>query len=82
MAVTIQFSVEEYEFIKPLEKPTMGIFSQKEINSMEKVLNTFSHLTSEEITQYSHKEEAWTKPKNKEIKSPSIKIILSQRQTL
>jgi len=45
----------------------MGIFSQEEINSMEKVLNTFSHLTSEKITQCSHKEEAWTKPKNKEI---------------
>ena len=78
----MQFSVEEYEFIKSFEKPNMGIFSQKEINSMEKVLNTFSHLTSEEITQSSHKEEAWTKPKNKEIKSPSIKIILSQGQTL
>lgn len=59
--------VEEYEFIKPLEKPNMGIFSQEEINSMEKILNTFSHLTSEEITQCSHKEEAWTKPKDKEI---------------
>ena len=45
----------------------MGIFSQEEINSIEKVLNTFSHLTSEEITQCSHKEEAWTKPKDKEI---------------
>ena len=63
----MQFSVEEYEFIKPLEKPTMGIFSQEEINSMEKVLNAFKHLTSEEMTQYSHKEEAWTKPKDKEI---------------
>ncbi|MBA7571518.1 hypothetical protein ES708_13282 [subsurface metagenome] len=61
------FSIEEYEFIIPLEKPTMGIFSQEEINSIEKVLNTFSHLTSEEITQCSYKEEAWTKPKNKEI---------------
>lgn len=45
----------------------MGIFSQEEINSMEKVLNAFRHLTSEEITQYSHKEKAWTKPKDKEI---------------
>jgi hypothetical protein len=61
------FSIEEYEFIKPLEKPTMGIFSQEEIDSMEKVLNTFKNLTSEKITQCSHKEEAWTKPKNKEI---------------
>jgi putative zinc finger/helix-turn-helix YgiT family protein len=60
-------NVEEYEFIKPLEKPTMGIFSQEEIKSMEEVLNAFKHLTSEEITQCSHKEEAWTKPKNKEI---------------
>jgi len=34
---------------------------------MEKVLNTFKNLTSEKITQYSHKEEAWTKPKDKEI---------------
>jgi len=64
---TSKDSVEEYEFIKPLEKPTMGIFSQEEINSMEKVLDTFKHLTSEEMTQCSHKEEAWTKPKNKEI---------------
>jgi len=31
MAVTIQFSVEEYEFTKSLEKPTIGIFSQEEI---------------------------------------------------
>jgi len=45
----------------------MGIFSQEEINSMEKVLNAFKHLTSEKITQCSHKEEAWTKAKNKEI---------------
>jgi len=45
----------------------MDIFSQEEINSMEKVLNTFSHLTSEKITQCSHKEKAWTKPKDKEI---------------
>ena len=45
----------------------MGVFSQEEINSMEKVLNTFSHLTSEKITQCSHKEKAWTKPKDKEI---------------
>jgi len=45
----------------------MGIFSQEEINSMEEVLNAFKHLTSEEITQRSHKEEAWTKPKDKEI---------------
>jgi len=64
---TSKDNIEEYEFIKPLEKPTIGIFSQEEINSMENVLNTFSHLTSEEITQCSHKEEAWTKPKNKEI---------------
>jgi hypothetical protein len=45
----------------------MGIFSQDEINSMEEVLNAFKHLTSEEITKRSHKEEAWTKSKNKEI---------------
>jgi len=45
----------------------MGIFSQEEIDSMKKVLNTFKNLTSEKITQYSHKEEAWTKPKDKEI---------------
>jgi len=45
----------------------MGIFSQEETNSMEKVLNAFKHLTSEKITQCSHKEEAWTKAKNKEI---------------
>ncbi|GAH54061.1 unnamed protein product, partial [marine sediment metagenome] len=60
-------NVEEYEFIKPLEKPSMDIFSQEEIKSMEEVLNAFKHLTSEEITQSSHKEEAWTKAKNKEI---------------
>jgi len=46
---------------------TMDISSQEEIDSMEKVLDTFKHLTSEETTQCSHKEEAWTKPKNKEI---------------
>jgi len=45
----------------------MGIFSQEEINSMEEVLNAFKQLTSEEMTQRSHKEEAWTKPKNKDI---------------
>jgi hypothetical protein len=45
----------------------MDIFSQEEIDSMEKVLNTFKNLTSEKMTQRSHKEEAWTKPKNKEI---------------
>jgi hypothetical protein len=61
------FSIEEYEFIIPFEKPTMGIFSQEEINSMEEVLNAFKQLTSEEMTQRSHKEEAWTKPKDKEI---------------
>jgi len=60
-------NVEEYEFIKPLEKPSLGIFSQGEINSMEEVLNAFKHLTSEKITQCSHKEEAWTKTKSKEI---------------
>jgi len=60
-------NVEEYEFIKPLEKPSLGIFSQEEINSMEEVLSAFKHLTSEKITQCSHKEEAWTKTKNKEI---------------
>lgn len=64
---TSKDNVEEYEFIKSLEKPTMGIFSQEEINSMNEVLNAFKHLTSEEITQFSHKEEAWTKSKNKEI---------------
>ena len=64
---TSKDNVEEYEFIKSLEKPTMGIFSQEEINSMNEVLNAFKHLTSEEITQCSHKEEAWTKSKNKEI---------------
>lgn len=64
---TTKDNVEEYEFIKPLEKPTMGIFSQGEIDSMKKVLNTFKNLTSEKITQCSHKEEAWTKPKDKEI---------------
>ena len=60
-------NVEEYEFIKPLEKPSLGIFSQEELNSMEEVLSAFKHLTSEKITQCSHKEEAWTKTKNKEI---------------
>jgi putative zinc finger/helix-turn-helix YgiT family protein len=64
---TSKDNVGEYEFIKSLEKPTMDIFSQEEINSMNEVLNAFRHLTSEEITQYSHKEEAWTKSKNKEI---------------
>ncbi len=34
---------------------------------MEKVLGDFKHLTSEKMTQCSHKEEAWTKPKDKEI---------------
>ena len=61
------FSIEEYELIIPFEKPTMGILSQEEINSMEEVLNAFKQLTSEEMTQRSHKEEAWTKPKDKEI---------------
>jgi hypothetical protein len=61
------FFVEEYEFIKPLEKPSMGIFSQEETDSIEKVLDTFKHLTSEKITRYSHKEKAWTKSKDKEI---------------
>jgi putative zinc finger/helix-turn-helix YgiT family protein len=64
---TSKDNIEEYEFIKSLEKPTMDIFSQEEINSMNEVLNAFKHLTSEEITQCSHKEEAWTKSKNKEI---------------
>jgi len=64
---TSKDNIEEYEFIKSLEKPTMVIFSQEEINSMNEVLNAFRHLTSEEITQCSHKEEAWTKSKNKEI---------------
>ena len=64
---TSKDNIEEYEFIKSLEKPTMVIFSQEEINSMNEVLNAFKHLTSEEITQCSHKEEAWTKSKNKEI---------------
>ena len=64
---TSKDNVEEYEFIKPLEKPSLSIFSQEEINSMEKVLSAFKHLTSEKITQCSHKEEAWTKTKNKEI---------------
>jgi len=45
----------------------MGIFSQEEIDSIEKVLNTFKNLTSKQMTQHSHKEEAWTKSKNKEI---------------
>jgi len=45
----------------------MGIFSQEEIDIMEKVLNTFKNLTSEKITQCSHKEKAWRKPKDKEI---------------
>ena len=45
----------------------MGIFSQEEIDSMEKVLNTFKHITSEKITQCSHKEKVWTTPKNREI---------------
>ncbi len=45
----------------------MDIFSQEEINSMKEVLNAFKHLTSEKMTQCSHKEEAWTKPKDKEI---------------
>ena len=45
----------------------MIIFSQEETDSIEKVLNTFKNLTSEKITQCSHKEKAWTKPKNKEI---------------
>ena len=58
---TSKDNIEEYEFIKSLEKPTMDIFSQEEINSMNEVLNAFKHLTSEEITQCSHKEEAWTK---------------------
>jgi len=43
----------------------MEIFSQDEIDSMEKVLNTFKNFTSEEMTQRSHKEEAWTKPAKK-----------------
>lgn len=64
---TSKDNVEEYEFIKPLEKPSMDIFSQEEINTMEEVLNAFKHLTSEKMTQCSHKEEAWTNPKNKEI---------------
>jgi hypothetical protein len=40
----------------------MDIFSQEEIDSMEKVLKAFKHITSEKITQCSHKEKAWTKP--------------------
>ncbi|GAH34604.1 unnamed protein product [marine sediment metagenome] len=64
MTIPIQFSAEEYEFIKPLEKPTMGIFSQEEIDSIEKGLNTFKNITSEKITQCSHKEKVWITPKN------------------
>lgn len=64
---TSKDNIEEYEFIKPLEKPSMDIFSQEEIHSMEEVLNAFKHLTSEEITQSSHKEAAWIETKNKDI---------------
>lgn len=45
----------------------MAILSQEEINSIQEVLNAFKHITSEKIIQCSHKEKAWTKPKNKEI---------------
>lgn len=59
--------IEEYEIIKPLEKPNLTIFSKEEMNSMNKVLNSFKFLTSEKISEYSHQENAWKATKEKQL---------------
>ncbi len=59
--------IEEYETIKPLEKPNLSIFSKEEINSINKVLKSFKFLTSEKISEYSHQEKAWKETKVKQL---------------
>lgn len=59
--------IEEYETIKPLEKPNLSIFSKEEINSINKVLKSFKFLTSEKISEYSHQEKAWNETKVKQL---------------
>jgi len=58
---------EEYETIKPLEKPNLSIFSKEEMNSINKVLDTFKPFTSEKISEYSHQEKAWKATKVKQL---------------
>ena len=59
--------IEEYETIKPLEKPNLSIFSKEEMNSINKVLDTFKPFTSEKISKYSHQEKAWKATKVKQL---------------
>jgi putative zinc finger/helix-turn-helix YgiT family protein len=59
--------IEEYETIKPLEKPNLSIFSKEEMNSINKVLKAFKFLTSEKISEYSHQEKAWKATKVKQL---------------
>jgi putative zinc finger/helix-turn-helix YgiT family protein len=59
--------IEEYETIKPLEKPNLSIFSKEEMNSINKVLDTFKPFTSEKISEYSHQEKAWKTTKVKQL---------------
>ena len=58
----------KYNIIKTKEAPNMDVFSEKELTSIESVLNEFGHLSGIELSDLSHKDCAWTKSrKNRQI---------------
>ena len=56
-------SSRKYRFIKSKESPNMDVFSEKELLSIESVLNEHGHLSGIELSDLSHKDCAWTKSK-------------------
>lgn len=56
-------SSRKYRFIKAKESPNMDVFSEKELISINSVLNEYGHLSGKELSKLSHKDCSWTKSK-------------------
>lgn len=60
-------TVQEYEIIKPLEKPNLSVFSKEEMDSIDVVLDHFRYTTSKQLSTYSHREKAYKLTKERHL---------------
>jgi len=57
----IPFEIIDHHFIISLRAPNIGVFSESETNVLIEIFNTYSDLTSKELSTVSHKDKAWRK---------------------
>ncbi len=53
-----------YPIIRAKEKPDLDVFSERELQSIEKVLTEYGHLSGRKLSDMSHKDFTWKESKS------------------